>query len=207
MLSTGSRLIKYPSSSRIEHIHHAGNSSAIVDGAAGQVLVASKAWARPMARNPAPASVQPPARHRPHDQCSHTGLRPTVTYERNPRAGRHDHEGHRPFRGERGLLLPSSCASCRHDVDHERLKVNGAPSPWAIRLARRARSSLGRCSTRMERKPPRDRPRHALPGPGMGAATIIERVVRPRPDPDRISVWRQTADIASPHPGTPRAAR
>ncbi|MDP5362728.1 MAG: acetyl-CoA C-acyltransferase, partial [Paracoccaceae bacterium] len=36
-------LMKYPHLERINHIHHAGNSSGIVDGAAG-VLVASKEW-------------------------------------------------------------------------------------------------------------------------------------------------------------------
>ena len=36
-------MMKYPHLSRINHIHHAGNSSGIVDGAAG-VLVASKEW-------------------------------------------------------------------------------------------------------------------------------------------------------------------
>ena len=36
-------MMKYPHLSRVNHIHHAGNSSGIVDGAAG-VLVASKEW-------------------------------------------------------------------------------------------------------------------------------------------------------------------
>ena len=36
-------LMKYPHLERIEHIHHAGNSSGIVDGAAG-VLIGSKEW-------------------------------------------------------------------------------------------------------------------------------------------------------------------
>ena len=36
-------MMKYPHLSRINHIHHAGNSSGIVDGAAG-VMVASKEW-------------------------------------------------------------------------------------------------------------------------------------------------------------------
>ena len=35
--------MKYPHLEKIEHIHHAGNSSGIVDGAAG-VLIGSKAF-------------------------------------------------------------------------------------------------------------------------------------------------------------------
>jgi len=54
-------LLKYPHLERIEHVHHAGNSSGIVDGAAA-VLVGSKAFGeahglRPRARVRATASV------------------------------------------------------------------------------------------------------------------------------------------------------
>ncbi|MBM1219977.1 acetyl-CoA C-acetyltransferase [Ponticoccus sp. SC2-23] len=54
-------LMKYPHLERIEHIHHAGNSSGIVDGAAG-VLVASKEWGearglKPRARIRATAKI------------------------------------------------------------------------------------------------------------------------------------------------------
>ena len=38
-------LMKYPQLERIAHIHHAGNSSGIVDGAAA-VLMGSKAWGK-----------------------------------------------------------------------------------------------------------------------------------------------------------------
>ncbi len=44
-------LMKYPHLERINHIHHAGNSSGIVDGAAG-VLVASKEWGEAMGIKP-----------------------------------------------------------------------------------------------------------------------------------------------------------
>ena len=38
-------LARYPGLDRIEHVHHAGNSSGIVDGAAA-ALVASDGWVR-----------------------------------------------------------------------------------------------------------------------------------------------------------------
>jgi acetyl-CoA C-acetyltransferase len=44
-------LMRYPHLERINHIHHAGNSSGIVDGAAG-VLIGSKAWGKAMGLKP-----------------------------------------------------------------------------------------------------------------------------------------------------------
>jgi len=44
-------LMKYPHLERINHIHHAGNSSGIVDGAAG-LLIASKEWGDAMGVKP-----------------------------------------------------------------------------------------------------------------------------------------------------------
>ena len=44
-------LMKYPHLERINHIHHAGNSSGIVDGAAG-VLIANKEWGERMGLKP-----------------------------------------------------------------------------------------------------------------------------------------------------------
>jgi len=44
-------LMRYPHLERIDHIHHAGNSSGIVDGAAG-VLIGSRDWGRVMGLKP-----------------------------------------------------------------------------------------------------------------------------------------------------------
>lgn len=44
-------LMKYPHLERINHIHHAGNSSGIVDGSAG-ILIGSKAWGEAMGLKP-----------------------------------------------------------------------------------------------------------------------------------------------------------
>ncbi|WP_341365389.1 acetyl-CoA C-acetyltransferase [Yoonia sp. BS5-3] len=54
-------LMKYPHLERINHVHHAGNSSGIVDGAAG-VLIANKEWGeahgiKPRARIKATAKI------------------------------------------------------------------------------------------------------------------------------------------------------
>ena len=60
-------IMKYPHLEKIEHIHHAGNSSGIVDGAAG-VLIGSKAfgekiWFETKGQNPRDCKN----RHRSHD--------------------------------------------------------------------------------------------------------------------------------------------
>ena len=50
-------LLKYPHLDRIEHIHHAGNSSGIVDGAAA-VLIGSSEWGEARGLNDAPVVVE-----------------------------------------------------------------------------------------------------------------------------------------------------
>ena len=52
-------LMKYPDLERIHHIHHAGNSSGIVDGAAA-VLIGSQEFGERRASSPAPASAPRP---------------------------------------------------------------------------------------------------------------------------------------------------
>ena len=60
-------LLKYPHLERVNHIHHAGNSSGIVDGAAG-VLIGSKEWGDAM-------GLKPRARIR---QTAKIGTDPTI---------------------------------------------------------------------------------------------------------------------------------
>ena len=52
-------LTRYPQVERIHHVHHAGNSSGIVDGAAA-VLIGLKRRAKPTASRRVPASWPPP---------------------------------------------------------------------------------------------------------------------------------------------------
>ena len=52
-------LARYPGLDRVEHVHHAGNSSGIVDGAAA-ALVASDRWVRAHGVAPGPGCAPPP---------------------------------------------------------------------------------------------------------------------------------------------------
>ena len=76
-------LMKYPHLERINHIHHAGNSSGIVDGAAG-VLIGNKEFGEQWGLN-----------HHADRAGSGDG--------EDPRRQRHEHFRYRPLRGERGL--------------------------------------------------------------------------------------------------------
>ena len=62
-------ILKYPHLERINHVHHAGNSSGIVDGAAARPdrLQGLRREARPHAPRPHPRHRQ--GRHRPHDHA------------------------------------------------------------------------------------------------------------------------------------------
>ncbi len=102
----------HPDVEAITHVHHAGNSSGIVDGAAA-VLVGSKkagraAGLKPRARIRAFRDYR--LRSRPHAH------RPGGCDRACAEKGRHDREGHRSLRAQRGLLLGGAAlpAGLRH---------------------------------------------------------------------------------------------
>ncbi len=68
-------MLKYPHLTHVDHIHHAGNSSGIVDGAAavliGNAEIRAGAW--PEAPRAHPRHRQD--RHRPHDHADRPGSR------------------------------------------------------------------------------------------------------------------------------------
>jgi acetyl-CoA C-acetyltransferase len=166
-------LQRYPELERIEHVHHAGNSSGIVDGAAAVLLgnegdAGEKLGLKPRARIRAFASI---------------GSEPTIMLDR-PGAGhregaqarRHVGEGHRPLRTERGLRVGGAAlhAAARHRArqdERQRRRHRHGPS------ARRHRRHDPRHAARRARAA---QPVHGLAtlcvGAGMGTATIIERV-------------------------------
>jgi acetyl-CoA C-acetyltransferase len=86
-------LMKYPQLERINHIHHAGNSSGIVDGAAA-VLIGSAEFGK--ARGLTPRGQD---RHRSDDDADRPGAGDREDLARQ----RHGDRRHRPVRGQRGL--------------------------------------------------------------------------------------------------------
>ena len=126
----------HPEVESVNHVHHAGNSSGIVDGAAA-VLVGSKeageaAGLKPRARIRAFANIgSEPA-------LMLTG--PVDVTEKVLRRAGMTHRRHRPVRDQRGLRLGGAALTCRPSTStRPRSTSTAAPSPWAIRSAPPAR--------------------------------------------------------------------
>ncbi len=100
-------LQKYHWVEKIDHVHHAGNSSGIVDGAA-LVAIGSTRGRRALRADPAgPHRLRRRLRLRAH----HHAHRPGARHPQGARQGRPDHRRHRPRRDQRGVRRPSCCAS------------------------------------------------------------------------------------------------
>jgi acetyl-CoA C-acetyltransferase len=165
-------LERYPGVARVEHVHHAGNSSGVVDGAAA-VLVASEAWVRanrltPRARIRATAAVgsEPvimltapgPAAERCLDKA---GLSVTDVdlWEINEAFA--------------AVVLK---AMRDLDLDHDRVNVNGGAIALGHPIGATGAMLLGTVLDELERRDQRTGLVAMCTGGGMGTATVIERI-------------------------------
>jgi acetyl-CoA C-acetyltransferase len=165
-------LMKYPHLERIEHIHHAGNSSGIVDGAAA-LLVGNKAFGearglRPRARIRATAKI---------------GTDPTIMLTG-------------PVPATQKILADSGMAISdidlfevneafssvvlrfmqAFDVGHDRVNVNGGAIAMGHPLGATGAIILGTLLDELERTGKGTGLATLCVASGMGAATIIERI-------------------------------
>ncbi|WP_084864105.1 acetyl-CoA C-acetyltransferase [Salibaculum halophilum] len=165
-------LMKYPHLEGINHIHHAGNSSGIVDGAAG-VLIGSKAFGEkwgltPRARIKASAKI---------------GTDPTIMLT-----------GPVPVTGK--ILTETGMTPADFDlfevneafsavvlrfmqafgVDHDKLNVNGGAIALGHPLGATGAIIIGTLLDELERRDKEVGLATLCVASGMGAATIIERV-------------------------------
>jgi acetyl-CoA C-acetyltransferase len=165
-------LQRYPEVERIEHLHHAGNSSGVVDGA-GAVLVGSLAAGQR-------AGLKPRARIR---SFASIGTEPTLMLT-----------GPAPS-AQRALAKASMSAE---DIDlwelneafsavvlsfmdtmqvpHERINVNGGAIAFGHPLGATGAMILGTVLDELERTGKGTALVNLCVGAGMGTATIIERV-------------------------------
>ena len=163
---------RYPELERIEHVHHAGNSSGIVDGAAA-VLVGSAAAGKS-------AGLAPRARIR---AFASVGSEPTIMLT-GPSAAAEKalaRAGMAPGDIDLYELNEAFAAVVLRfmdalDIDHDRINVNGGAIAMGHPLGATGAMILGTALDELERRGAGTALVTLCVGAGMGTATILERV-------------------------------
>ena len=165
-------LMKYPHLERIRHIHHAGNSSGIVDGAAG-VLVGSLDWGRARGLTPR-ARIRATAKIGTDPTIMLTGPVPAtqkILADSGMEIGDIDlFEVNEAFAS---VVLRFQQA---FDVDPGRVNVNGGAIAMGHPLGATGAIILGTLLDELERTGQGVGLATLCIASGMGAATVIERV-------------------------------
>ncbi|KPP81883.1 MAG: acetyl-CoA C-acetyltransferase [Rhodobacteraceae bacterium HLUCCO07] len=165
-------LLKYPELERINHIHHAGNSSGIVDGAAA-VLIGNKEFGEKHGLKPR-ARIRATAKIGTDPTIMLTGPVPVtkkILAENGMEIGDIDlFEVNEAFASV-VLLFEQSFG-----VDHARVNVNGGSIAMGHPLGATGAIILGTLLDELERADKEVGLATLCIGSGMGAATIIERV-------------------------------
>lgn len=165
-------LMKYPHLERIEHIHHAGNSSGIVDGAAA-VLIGSKEFGEARGLKPR-ARIRATAKIGTDPTIMLTGPVPVtekILQDAGMAIGDIDlFEVNEAFAS---VVLRFMQA---FDVDHGRVNVNGGAIAMGHPLGATGAIILGTLLDEMERTDRETGLATLCVASGMGAATVIERV-------------------------------
>ncbi|WP_375256937.1 acetyl-CoA C-acetyltransferase [Citreimonas sp.] len=165
-------LMKYPHLERINHIHHAGNSSGIVDGAAG-VLVGSKAFGEKW-------GLTPRARIR---QTTKIGTDPTIMLTGPVPATAKALADSGMNIGDIDLFEVNEAFSSvvlrfmqAFDVDHAKVNPNGGSIAMGHPLGATGAMIIGTLLDELERSGKGTGLATLCIASGMGAATILERV-------------------------------
>lgn len=165
-------LQRYPEIERIDHVHHAGNSSGIVDGAAGLLIgnreIGEKTGMKPRARIRAYASI---------------GSEPTIMLTGPSFAAEKalKRAGMTPDDIDIWELNEAFAAVVLRfmqvlDVDHSKINVNGGAIAMGHPLGATGAMILGTMVDELERSGKSTALVTLCIGAGMGTATIIERV-------------------------------
>ena len=165
-------LMKYPHLERVDHVHHAGNSSGIVDGAAA-LLIGSKAFGeandlKPRARIKATAKI---------------GTDPTIMLTGPVPVTEKILADTGMSIGDIDLFEVNEAFSAvvlrfmqAFDVDHDKLNVNGGAIAMGHPLGATGAMIIGTALDELERSGKGTALATLCVASGMGAATIIERV-------------------------------
>ncbi|MDG1936564.1 MAG: acetyl-CoA C-acetyltransferase [Paracoccaceae bacterium] len=165
-------LMKYPHLEAIRHIHHAGNSSGIVDGSAA-ILVGNKAFGEKYGIKPR-ACIRSTAKIGTDPTIMLTGPVPVtekILRESGMEIGDIDlFEVNEAFAS---VVLRFEQA---FNVDHDKVNVNGGSIAMGHPLGATGAMILGTLVDELERSDKETGLATLCIGSGMGAATIIERV-------------------------------
>ncbi len=165
-------LMKYPHLERVNHIHHAGNSSGIVDGAAA-VLIGSKAFGEQNGLKPR-ARIRATAKIGTDPTIMLTGPVPAtqkILAENGMAISDIDlFEVNEAFAAVVLLFMQA------FDVDHSKVNVNGGSIAMGHPLGATGAMIIGTLLDELERSDKEVGLATLCIASGMGAATIIERV-------------------------------
>ena len=165
-------LMKYPHLERINHIHHAGNSSGIVDGAAA-VLIGSKEFGEAHGLKPR-ARIRATAKIGTDPTIMLTG--PVPVTQRILAASGMDISDIDLFEVNEAFSSVVLRFMQAFDVDHAKLNVNGGAIAMGHPLGASGAIIIGTLLDEMERQDMATGLATLCVASGMGAATIIERV-------------------------------
>ncbi|MEM7527907.1 MAG: acetyl-CoA C-acetyltransferase [Pseudomonadota bacterium] len=165
-------LMKYPHLERINHVHHAGNSSGIVDGAAG-ILIGSKEIGEKL-------GLKPRARIR---ATSKVGTDPTIMLTGPVPSTEKVLKAAGMEIGDLDLIEVNEAFSSivlrfmqAFDADHGKVNVNGGAIAMGHPLGATGAMILGTLVDELERTGKGTGLATLCVASGMGAATIVERV-------------------------------
>ncbi|MEL6482552.1 MAG: acetyl-CoA C-acetyltransferase, partial [Pseudomonadota bacterium] len=165
-------IMKYPHLERIEHVHHAGNSSGIVDGAAG-ILIGSKEVGERL-------GLKPRARIR---ATAKIGTDPTIMLTGPVPATEKVLKAAGMEIGDVDLMEVNEAFSSivlrfmqAFDADHSKVNVNGGAIAMGHPLGATGAMILGTLVDELERSGKGTGLATLCVASGMGAATVIERV-------------------------------
>ncbi len=165
-------LMKYPHLERIEHIHHAGNSSGIVDGAAG-LLLGSREWGEAHGLKPR-ARIRATAKIGTDPTIMLTGPVPvTEKILRETGLSISDIDLFEVNEAFASVVLRFMQA---FDVEDSRLNVNGGAIAMGHPLGASGAIILGTLLDELERQDKTLGLATLCIASGMGAATVIERI-------------------------------
>jgi acetyl-CoA C-acetyltransferase len=165
-------LMKYPELERVNHIHHAGNSSGIVDGA-GAILIGNKEFGEQYGLKPR-ARIKATAKIGTDPTIMLTGPVPVthkILAETGMNIGDID-----LFEVNEAFAAVVMLFEHAFNVDHDKVNVNGGSIAMGHPLGATGAIILGTLLDEMERSDKETGLATLCIGSGMGAATIIERV-------------------------------